>query len=85
MHYILESTFARIFQFFELILQLEPYIYINLHTLYLLFLSSLDDDFILIGHFKQYVECRTTRGVLKIERYARRLTHRACMGEASSY
>ena len=31
------------------------------------------------------VQCRTTRGVLTIERYGQRLTHRACMGEAGSY
>ena len=31
MHYILESTFARIFLFLELNLQLETHIYINLH------------------------------------------------------
>ena len=63
-------------------------IYINSHnlrTLFLLFLSSLDNEFILIGYFKQRVQCRTTRGVLKIEIYWQRLTHRACMGEASSY
>ena len=41
--------------------------------------------FILIGYFKQRVHCRTTRGVLKTEIYGQRLTHRACMGEASSY
>ena len=36
MHYILESTFARIFLFLEIILQLETRImsiYINLHNL----------------------------------------------------
>ena len=31
MHYILESTFARIFLFLELILQQETHININLH------------------------------------------------------
>ena len=58
-HYILESTFARIFLFLEQTLQQETHIYINLHQLaqfacisFLLFLSSLDNDFILIGHFK---------------------------------
>ena len=91
MHYILESTFARIFLFLELTLQQETHIYINLHQfaqfacIVFAFLSSLDNDFILIGHFKQCVQCRTTRGVLKIERYGQRLTHRACMGETSSY
>ena len=90
MHYILESTFARIFLFLELTLQRLTFIsiYINSHNLcalFLLFLSSLDNDFILIGHFKQCVQCQTTREVLKIERYGQRLIHRACMGEASSY
>ena len=66
-----ESTFALIFLFLEPTLQQETHIYINSHnlgTLFLLFLSSLDNDFILIGHFKQCVQCRTTRGILKIER-----------------
>ena len=45
-----------------------------LRTLFLLFLPWLDNDFILIGHFKQCVQCRTTLGVLKIERYGQRLT-----------
>ena len=31
------------------------------------------------------VQSRRTRGVLKIERHAQRLTLRACMGEASYY
>ena len=57
----------------------------NLHTLLLLFLSLFHNNFILIGHSKQCVQSRRTRGVLKIERYEQRLTHRACMGEASSY
>ena len=91
MHYILESTFARIFLFLEPTLQQETDIYINLHQFaqfaYIVFaiLSSLDNEFILIGYFKQRVQSRTTRGVLKIEIYGQRLTHRACMGEASSY
>ena len=54
-----------------------------MHCFCFFFLSSLDNDFIFIGHFKQCVQCRTTRGVLKIERYGQRLTHRACMGEAT--
>ena len=85
MHYILESTFARIILFLELILQQETHIYNNLHTLFLLFLSLLHNNFILIGHSKHCVQSRGTRGVLKIERYEQRLTHRACMEEASSY
>ena len=90
MHYILESTFARIFLFLELILQPETVIYNNLinlhnlHTLFLLFLSLFHNNFILIGHSKQCVQSRRTRGVLKIERYEQRLTHGICMGEASS-
>ena len=39
MHYILESTFVRIFPFLELTLQQETHICMHLHT----FLSSLDD------------------------------------------
>ena len=39
----------------------------------------------MIGHLKQCVQSRITLGVLKIEKYAQRLTHGACMGEASSY
>ena len=74
-----ESTFALIFLYLEPILQRETHILIyinshNLRTLFLLFLPWLDNDFILIGHFKQCVQCRTTRGVLKIERYGQRLT-----------
>ena len=71
MHYILESTFARIFLFLELILQQEtPFttIYINLHnlyTLFLLFLSLFHNNFILIGHSKQCVQSRRSHGVLK--------------------
>ena len=72
MHYILESTFAHIFLFLELTLQQETYVYINLHQfayIVLLFLSSFDNNFILIGHSKQCVQSWRTRGVLKIERY----------------
>ena len=47
--------------------------------------SWIDNNVILISHSKQYVQSQRTRGVLKIERYEQRLTHRACMGEASSY
>ena len=84
MHYILESTFARIFLFLELILQQETHIYNNLHQ-FALFLSLFHNNVILIGHSKQCVHSRRTRGVLKIERYEQSLTYRACMGEASSY
>ena len=55
-HYILESSFARIFLILEPTLQQETHIYTNLHnlhTLFLLFLSSFDNNFILIGHSKQ--------------------------------
>ena len=54
----------------------KPYesTFARIFLLFLLFLSSLDNDFILIGHFKQCVQCRTTRGALKIERYRQRLT-----------
>ena len=85
MHYILESNFRRIFLFLELTLQRETFtsIYISLHdlhTLFLLFLSPFNNNFILIVHSKQCVQSRRTRSVLKIERYAQRLTQ-----EASSY
>ena len=84
MHCILESTFARIFLFLELTLQKETRIYINLHTLFLLILSSFDNNFIMIGHFETVrVQSRRTCGVLKIKRYARRLTYRDCMGKAT--
>ena len=80
MDYILASTFARIFLFLELILQQETHIYIivhNSHTLFLLFLSSFGNNLFLIGHAKQCVQSGATRGVLKIERHTKRLTHRA--------
>ena len=57
----------------------NPAMDINLHdlnTVLLLHLSSLDNDFTLIGLLKQCVQSRGTRGVLKIERYAQRLTHK---------
>ena len=56
MHYIRESTIARIFLSLQLTLTLqqETHVYINLHlhTLFVLFLSSFDNNFILIGHSK---------------------------------
>ena len=61
MHYILESTFARIFLYLELTFQRETHIYINLHnwhTLFLLSLSTLGNYFILIGHLKHCVKSR---------------------------
>ena len=88
LHYILESTFARIFLFLELIHQQETHIYINLnnfHILVLLFLSSYNNNFILIGHSRECVQSRRTCDVLKIERYAQKLSHRAGMGEESSF
>ena len=57
----------------------------NLHTLFMPFLSWFDNNVILIGHSNQCVQNRRTRGVPKIERFGQRLTHRACMGKASSY
>ena len=63
----------------------DTHIYINLHALLLHFLSSFNINFILIGHSKQGLQSRRTRGILKIERYSQRLTHRACLGEANSY
>ena len=72
----------RIFLFLERTLEQETRIDINLHNLYdlntvlLLYLSSLDNDFTLIGLLKQCVKSRGTRGDLTIERYAQRLTHK---------
>ena len=88
MHYILESTFARIFLFLELPLQREIHInlhqFAHLHMLLLLLLSSFGNNFILTGHSKQCLRNRKSCGVLKKGRCAQRLTHRTCMGEASS-
>ena len=67
------------------ILSTNPSTNNNLHTLFLLFLSSFDSKFILIGHSKQCLQSRRTRSVLKLERYAQRLPHRACMEEAFSF
>ena len=75
MHYILKSNFARIFRFLELTLQDETLVFCT-------FFSSFDENFILTGHSKQCAQSRRIRSVLKIERYAQRLTHGACMGEA---
>ena len=89
MHYFLQSPLAGYFLLLELTLQRETHIYTNLHNLqamFVLFLSSIDNTcFILIGQSKQCVQCRRTRRVLKIERYAQRLSHGACMGEATLY
>ena len=52
----------------------ETHICINLHSLFLLFFSSFD-NFILIAYFKQCLQSRRLRGVLKVERYPQRLTH----------
>ena len=88
MHYFLQSPLAGYFLLLELTLQQETHIYTNLHNLqamFVLFLSSIDNTFILIGQSKQCVQSRRTRRVLKIERYAQRLSHRACMGDATLY
>ena len=91
MHYILESTFASVFLFLELILKQETHIYNDSRQfaqfahIGFAILSLFHNNFILIGHSKHCVHSRRTRGVLKIERYEQRLTHRACIGEASSY
>ena len=70
----------------------ETNIYINLRLFaqfacifFLLFMYSFDKTFILIGHCKHCALSRRTRGVLKIERYVQRLTHKAFIGEAISY
>ena len=79
MHYIFKSTFVCSFLFLELTLQQENQIYINLQNLQtwlLLFLSLFDNNFILIGHSKLWVQRRRTRGVLKIE---------GCRQKGSSY
>ena len=80
-HYILESTFPRIFLFLEPTLQQETHIYTNLdnlHTLFFaFFFSSFDNNFILIDHSKQCVQSRRTRGVLNIGQYTQSLNRRA--------
>ena len=45
---------------------------------------TYDNDFIFVGQSKQCVRMREPRGVLKIKRYAQRLTHRVCMGDGGS-
>ena len=60
-HYMFESTFASIFLFLEPILQQETHTYINVlqivqFVLFFLFLSLFENNFILIGHFKQCVQ-----------------------------
>ena len=45
---------------------------------------TYDDDFILIGQSKQCARMREPHGVLKIKRYAQRLTDRVCMGDGGS-
>ena len=47
-------------------------------------LVTYDNDFILIGQSKQCARMREPRGVLKIKRYAQRLTHWVCMGDGGS-
>ena len=71
LHYIPESAFVCIFLLLELTLQQETHIYINLPSLYklfVLFFSSFDNTFILIGHPKHCKQNRRTRGVLKVDR-----------------
>ena len=43
-----------------------------------------DNDFILIGQSQQCARMRAPRGVLKIEKYAQRLTRRVCIGDGGS-
>ena len=45
---------------------------------------TYDNDFTLIGQSKQCLRMREPRGVLKIKRYAQRLTHRVCMEDGGS-
>ena len=45
---------------------------------------TYDNDFILIEQSKQCARMREPRGVLKIKRYAQRLTHRFFMGDGGS-
>ena len=45
---------------------------------------TCDNDFILIGQPKLCARMREPRSVLKIKRYAQRLTHRVCMGDGGS-
>ena len=94
MHYILESTFARILLFLELpFLQggfnlprksVSANVRIQAPAARGEELIRHDNDFILIGQSKQRVRMREPHGVLKIKRYAQRLTHRFCMGDGGS-
>ena len=45
---------------------------------------TYDNDFILVGQSKQCTQMIEPRGVLKIKRYAQRLTHRVCIGDGGS-
>ena len=92
MHFVFNSIFACIFLFLFrtnpsglLTFTSVDIVLHNLLTLFLLFSSSFDNNFILIGHSKQCVQSPRTGGALKTERCAQMLTHGACMGEASSY
>ena len=94
MHYILESTFARILLFIELpFLQggfnlpqksVSANVRIQAPAAKGEERITYDNGFILIGQSKQCARMRETRGVLKIKRYAQRLTHRVCMGDGGS-
>ena len=87
-HYILETTFAPIFlSIFRTNPSAEDSQLHKVTSIYAIcihcfcyFLSSFDNNFIMIGRSKQCTRSQRTRGGLKIERYAQSLTHRACMG-----
>ena len=88
MHYILESTFPCFSIFRTNPSEGDSHFHPLFCTICIgcfCYLSSFDNNCILIGHSKHCVQSRRTRGVLKIERYPLRLTLKACMGEASSY
>ena len=77
MHYILESTFVRIVLFLKVTPHQETHIYINLRTLFLLFMSLFDNNFILIGYSKQCMQRQRTRGVLHAKVDSERLRGRS--------
>ena len=90
MHYILESTFARIILFFRTnpsggdsrdinLHQFEQFAYI------VLLFSSIFVRQWLYSDWPFKTVGAEPENVLKTERYTQRLTHRACMGDASSY
>ena len=49
--------------------------------MYIYCFGSFNSNSLLIAHSKQCVPTRKTRGIIKIKRFAQRLTNRACTGD----